>query len=512
MPYCMYLRKSRADSEIEYTTDDQVTETLERHRKALLTLSEKMNLPIAVIYKEVVSGESIAARPEVQKLLHEVEEGKWEGVFVMEVERLARGDSIDQGIVLRAFKSHGTKIITPAKIYDPNDEFDEEYFEFGLFMSRREYKTIRRRMERGRIASVKEGKFISSVPPYGYTKTTAPDGKGFVLVPEPSEAPVVQRIYSLYLAGEGSTVIAQKLSDEGIATRTGTVWSPSSIRDILKNPVYAGYIRWGFKKETKETVDGKMTKKRTKGAECLKNQGKHEALVTQDSFDKVQKIMQINNKNTTRHDRTLQNPLAGLVYCRECGKLMSRVGANTHLPYATITCKGYKCTTVASPLDLVENKVMDLLQDYYENYELHFNTKTDKSATKISNSTIKKLKNRQITIDKQIEKTYNLLESGVYTVEVFTQRQQKLSEEKAEIEHQIERITEESLKEENKKPPTKGELESVLKLYKNCDTAEAKNKLLKKIIKRIEYSKETANTRGKRNNCNFTVDVYLNLQ
>ena len=500
MPYCMYLRKSRADAELEarmeYNSPDELyTETLERHRKALATLSEKMNLPIAVIYKEVVSGESIAARPEVQKLLREVEEGKWEGVFVMEVERLARGDTIDQGIVLRAFKAHGTKIITPAKIYDPNDEFDEEYFEFGLFMSRREYKTIRRRMERGRIASVKEGKFISSVPPYGYTKTTAPDGKGFVLVPELSEAPVVQRIYSLYLAGEGSTVIAQKLSDEGIVSRTGTVWSPSSIRDILKNPVYAGYIRWGFKKETKQTIDGK-----------------HEALITEDSFEKVQKLMQMNNKNTTRHDLTLQNPLAGLVYCKECGKLMSRVGANTHLPYATITCKGYKCTTVASPLDLVENKVMDLLQDYYENYELHFNTKTDKSATKISNSTIKKLKNRQTALDKQIEKTYNLLEQGVYTVEIFTERQQKLAQEKAELENQIQKVTEESLKEQNKTPPTKGEIESVLKLYKNCDTAEAKNKLLKKVIKRIEYSKETANTRGKRNNCNFTVDVYLNLQ
>ena len=44
-------------------------------------------------------------------------------------------------------------IITPIKIYDPNDEYDEEYFEFGLFMSRREYKTIKRRMQRGRVAA-----------------------------------------------------------------------------------------------------------------------------------------------------------------------------------------------------------------------------------------------------------------------------------------------------------------------------------------------------------------------
>ena len=77
----------------------------------------------------------------------------------MEVERLARGDTIDQGIVQRAFQYSGTQIVTPAKTYNPNNEFDEEYFEFGLFMSRREYKTIRRRMRAGVTAAVKEGKW-----------------------------------------------------------------------------------------------------------------------------------------------------------------------------------------------------------------------------------------------------------------------------------------------------------------------------------------------------------------
>ena len=88
----------------------------------------------------------------------------------MEVERLARGDTIDQGIVAQTFKLSCTKIITPMKTYDPNNEYDEEYFEFGLFMSRREYKTINRRLQRGRVASVKEGKYVGNKSPYGYTR------------------------------------------------------------------------------------------------------------------------------------------------------------------------------------------------------------------------------------------------------------------------------------------------------------------------------------------------------
>ena len=110
------------------------------------------------------------SRPEITKLLHEVENGIWDGVIVMEIERLARGATIDQGIVAQAFQLSGTKIITPLKTYDPENEFDEEYFEFGLFMSRREYKTINRRIQNGRKAAANEGRYIASVAPLGYRR------------------------------------------------------------------------------------------------------------------------------------------------------------------------------------------------------------------------------------------------------------------------------------------------------------------------------------------------------
>ncbi|MBR1724699.1 MAG: recombinase family protein, partial [Ruminococcus sp.] len=159
MSYCIYLRKSRADAELEKLGQG---ETLARHRRTLTELAERQGYEIGKVYEEIVSGETLAARPQMQQLLVDVEQGKWQGVLVMELERLARGNSIDQGIVMQAFTLTGTLIITPAKVYDPQQEFDEEYLEFGLFMSRREYKTINRRLQAGRIASVKEGNYIGS--------------------------------------------------------------------------------------------------------------------------------------------------------------------------------------------------------------------------------------------------------------------------------------------------------------------------------------------------------------
>ena len=132
--YCMYLRKSRADLEAEAHGEG---ETLARHERILMDYAKKNKINVTKIYKELVSGETITARPVMQQLLSDVEKGIWAGVLVVEVERLARGDTIDQGLVAQTFKYSGTKIITPMKIYNPNNEFDEEYFEFGLFMSRR---------------------------------------------------------------------------------------------------------------------------------------------------------------------------------------------------------------------------------------------------------------------------------------------------------------------------------------------------------------------------------------
>lgn len=72
---------------------------------------------------------------------------------------------MDQGLVVRTFKYSNTKIITPIKTYDLNKEFDEKFFEFGLFMSRKEYKISNRCLQKGRTDSIKEGKYVCNTRP-----------------------------------------------------------------------------------------------------------------------------------------------------------------------------------------------------------------------------------------------------------------------------------------------------------------------------------------------------------
>lgn len=77
--YVKYLRKSRFDRDY---AELSIEETLKRHEAILDKLAAQRGYYIAKTYYEVVSGESIAARPEIQKLLEEVNAGFYAGVLL----------------------------------------------------------------------------------------------------------------------------------------------------------------------------------------------------------------------------------------------------------------------------------------------------------------------------------------------------------------------------------------------------------------------------------------------
>ena len=77
----VYLRKSREEE------NESREETLARHERILLDYCKNNNLNIKKIYKEVVSGESIEKRPQMQQLLNDVCQNKYEGIVCVEVER-----------------------------------------------------------------------------------------------------------------------------------------------------------------------------------------------------------------------------------------------------------------------------------------------------------------------------------------------------------------------------------------------------------------------------------------
>lgn len=493
MQYLIYLRKSRADREAEQRGEG---ETLARHEKALLELAKRQHLPIGDIYREVVSGETIASRPMMQRLLSEVEQGIWDGVLVMEVERLARGDTIDQGIVAQAFKFSYTKIITPVKTYDPNNEFDEEYFEFGLFMSRREYKTIKRRLNNGRQASVKEGKYLGNQAPYGYERLKIVNDKGYTLKPLESEAQIVRAIFRWYAYSDnGISFIADKLNDMAIPSRTGKGWIYSTVSGILQNPVYIGKICWGRRGQKKTVKDGKITISRPRSNEYQLADGLHPAIIEEELYNQVQRKF-AQHRPLPTSAKTMRNPFAGLIICAKCGTKMQRRPYQKNIRTGLI-CPNNKCKNVSAPFDIVEQRILASLASWVNTEKIHLDNGDpilDESNLKLMEEQYQNLEEEMVELNNQNDNIHDLLEKGIYDVDTFLQRSKKITTRINEVETLKEKLQQDIIIEKdniNNATSILPKTEQFLQIYDTLTVSE-KNSILKEILYSIKYERDVS--------------------
>lgn len=508
--YAIYLRKSRADMEAEAKGEG---ETLARHEHILLDLANKKGLKIGKIYREIVSGETIEARPQMQELLSDVKAGKWKGVLVVEVERLARGETMDQGIVSKAFKISNTKIITPMKVYDPNDEFDEEYFEFGLFMSRREYKVINRRLQRGRLLSVNEGKYVGSIAPFGYDRVKIKGDKGYTLRKN-GEANTVKIMYDLYAYEDLSLhEVTRKLNEMGLKPRKNNEWTVASVKDILANPVYIGKIKWNSRKEVKVYKREKLVKTRPRNNDYILVDGLHKAIIDDKTWRIVAAKRSLNSAPVA-HNNVVQNPLCGLVICAKCGKKMKRRSYSKFSKEPTLYCANTKCDNVGSKFHYVEEKVLKGLKKWLEQYKFDY----QQHIEKINHNKIESIEETIASLEAEAKKEndkllsiFNFLEDGTYTKEMFKARSEAVSQNVARINNSIEeyktKLAQEKIVDKEKEVLVP-KIENLLDVYDLLQTAEEKNDLLKTVLTQVTYLKTEKSIRKDSDPTNFIINLY----
>lgn len=432
--YGAYIRKSRYDRDY---AECSLEETLKRHENQLNVTATSFGVTISEFYREVASGEGISQRPEMRRLLDDVSCGMWDGIFVIDIDRLSRGNGVDQGTVSQVFKYSGTKIITPQKIYDPDNEIDEEYFEFSLFMSRKEYKIINKRLERGRKQSAKEGKYLGSVPPYGYERKKLTGEKGYTLVPNADEAKYVKLMFQKYnREGYGTHSIALLLNETGVPTRTGVPWTSSVVKTILNNCVYAGYIRFSRRKKTKILLDGKIVTKQTNQKEYPIYKGLHEPLISLEEWQTVRKTAESNNRAgiPLNVSYPLQNQYAGILFCGKCGKKLYRVSGGRKEPRLLCRTKGCDCASV--PFSAADEAIFLGIKKWLSSAKRQassFKKESDDSYELIIETMTKEKK----ALDKQLEKCYNLLEREVYTTQEFDKRRNAITERQSVLDEKL---------------------------------------------------------------------------
>ena len=176
-------------------------------------------------------------------------------------------------------------------------------------------------LNNGKLRSLRAGCFIGATPPFGFSKEKLPH-KGWKLVPIDHEAKAVQRIFHLYCEeGLGYNAIRTQLKREGFVNRNGSFITEKFVRYALQNEHYIGKIVWGKRKEAKVLRDGKLVKVIILNPTPLIFEGQHDGIISEELFYKAQERLSAAQKPAPR-TRSLSNPLAGLVRCKSCGRVM----------------------------------------------------------------------------------------------------------------------------------------------------------------------------------------------
>jgi site-specific DNA recombinase len=485
----IYLRKSRKDLEEEKKASEvgETYDTLERHRRTLFAVAKKERHNILHIYEEVVSGESVTERPAVQEMIRELDVGIADGVLVMDLDRLGRGDMLDQGLLDRAFRYSGTKILTPTEVYDPESETWELVFGIKSLVAREELKAITRRMQRGRVASAGEGKSITKVPPYGYVRNA-----DLKLEPDIETAWVVKKMFEMMSAGQGRQAVAQELDRFGIKppNKKRDSWSPSSITAIIKNEAYIGNIVWGQVKHVKR--NGKYKKVKQPRSKWTIKENAHDPLVSRELFEAANRAHSGRWRPSHNISKGLSNPLAGILKCEVCGYSMLYQPKPTR-PNDAIRCVQPSCKgeQKGASFNIVEQRVIELLSEYAIDIAVSL---THQPETTNADTPHKKIlianKTDEIgRLEEQKSNLHDLLEQKVYNVETFLEREQNLTNRINGLKEEISTLTAEIKKDEIRKGRADvllPQLQTVLAEYWDADI-ETRNRMLKTVLTKATY-------------------------
>ena len=504
--WAIYLRKSRADLEAEKLGEG---ETLARHKKILTELAARKGLYVGKIYHEIVSGaESIKDRPEISKLIEDCYAGKYRGIIIIEVTRLSRGSQGDAQIIMDCLKyanrNQGLLVVTPTKVYDvAHNHDDEEYMEFELFMSRREYKMIKRRMDRGRIQAVVEGNYMGAYRPYGYNIQKGKNTR--TLVPNEEEAPVVKLIFEWAVGGLTPNKIAQRLTAMGTPTYTGDPeWSKETVKTILTNPTYIGKVRWNDRMQVKTMVNGELVTSRPRSNHSehyMIYDGKHSehALIDEETF-KAASARFYSDK--TKANLKLKNALAGLLVCQKCGKMMQYqdYAKKPTVQPRYLHKQSQLCKVKSVLASDVMNAVVRSLELYIEDFEVKVDNLPDVDENTILVQ-IEALQAEQRKFEKKLEKLFDAWEDEKISDNDFVKRKAVNTGRIEAIQKQIDNLEDSIPEKEEYQEKITLLSEALATVLDDALDADVKNEYLKQIIDRIEFSRE--------NNDEFILDVFL---
>jgi DNA invertase Pin-like site-specific DNA recombinase len=334
-----YVRESTEEQGQGFSPDAQ--------RQGIRRFAPENNLELVGEYCDFHSGwRKSEARPEFQRLMADAAEGKFDVVLVFHTSRFARNQVEARRYKQLLRERLGIRVVSVTQPMgedhtDPSaflaesiHEMFDEYYSVSLSFWTRS----------GLKEKARQGHLVGSLP-WGYVRDPATK----LATPHPERAPLVLAMFERYSTGqESDRTLAAWLNTKGARTARGRLFSKDTVREMLCNAAYAGY------------VSGLRDKSR-----AIK--GLHEPIVSDELFDRVQEVRSWRTRVVKPGRPSEEYLLRKLIHCERCGARMHgcRTGWEGMRRYQCSTRRHHgDCEQMMTPAQPLEEQLIDWLHDF----------------------------------------------------------------------------------------------------------------------------------------------------
>lgn len=271
------------------------------HYTQYITANEHWRL-VDIYADEGVTGTSMDKREDFKRMLADSQRGLIDRILVKSISRFAR-NTAECLECIRQFRANGTTICFEKEGIDTARMSSELMTALYAAFSQSESESISGNMRWSYQKRMERGEFNTCTAPLGY------DLMGGRLVINESTAPIIRRIFDMYLAGSNTTEIAAQLNSE---QALHIQWRRGRIEYILRNERYAGDALLQ-KNYTTDTLPRKRVRNKGERATHYVS-GSNEPIVSQDTFQRAKCLLESREKHIAREN----TPFSGIVVC-SCG-------------------------------------------------------------------------------------------------------------------------------------------------------------------------------------------------
>lgn len=476
--------------------------SLDEQERLLRIACNRLGYTVVDVYCDRgISGKNITGRPEMQRMLKEARENKFDVVFCWKINRLAR-NLFDLLEMVNLLEKYNVGIKSYSEVIDTTTPQGKLQFHMLAALGEFERGTISENVKMGLLARAREGKWNGgAVLGYDIVRTegeTRQKGRGSKLAVNPKEAEAVKLIFKMYAEGKGYKAIVSHINTLDYKTKRGNLFSVGAIKEILLNPVYIGMIRYNVRQEWNEK------RRRKINPNPILVEGEHEAIIDTETWEKVQSNLNQNKGKPTRiYDGEF--PLTGILKCPVCGAGMVINRASKKRKDGSVhkinyyACGAWKnkgtqaCNSNAIRTDKVHEYVYGRLSQFISNEKLirqvvdNLNKET-KQKVAPSQQELNRLVKKMEQVQRKKVKAQEMYEEDLITKEEFLNRISLLREDEEKLKmamYDCKEVIQDGVNEPIPYQVVQQVLSDFEKVIGNCETQEQRKRLLHMLIEKI---------------------------